>query len=477
MAARGHSKTARQRQTPPRPGLTVAVFHHAGSDVESHLALLARQRRYRFACCSQSALQSTDSARPPAAVLWELGPGRRPNWRRLRAAAQGAPILSYSATAGPAVLERSRAYGFAHHLSAPVSPVDLAHQVAINAPVDLGRRWRRAGTALARYLDRVETYTELTRRVGAPLEPMPVAEALVGRARAWLPARGWAVVGPDAVGASTVLAAEGVPPEAEAALAAFARTASKTGRVQGVATLAEDRRAGDVAGAAIALPLQCRGAVVGALVGLDPTPSRTVPGVSDRLAAVLDQLLEPAALALDNALHMQRAQALTVTDDLTQLFNSRYLSEVLRREGKRAVRTKHPLSLLFIDLDGFKEINDTHGHLYGSRALVEAGGVIRDCARETDVVARFGGDEFAVVLPDTGSEGAMVVADRIRERIASHLFLEADGFNFRLTASAGVATLPDSVPTVDRLLQAADDAMYWGKAHGKDGIQLASAVA
>ena len=89
------------------------------------------------------------------------------------------------------------------------------------------------------------------------------------------------------------------------------------------------------------------------------------------------------------------------------------------------------------------------------------------------MVARFGGDEFAVVLPDTGSEGAMVVADRVRQRIAAHDFLANDGLNCRLTASAGVATLPDLVPTVDRLLQAADDAMYWVKAHGKDGIQLA----
>ena len=141
------------------------------------------------------------------------------------------------------------------------------------------------------------------------------------------------------------------------------------------------------------------------------------------------------------------------------------------------MRSGQPLSLLFIDLDGFKAINDTHGHLYGSRALVEAGAVIRDCARETGVVARFGGDEFAVVLPDTGSEGALVVADRVRERLAAHVFLAAEGFNYRLTGSAGVATLPDGVPTIERLLQAADDAMYWVKAHGKDGIQLAGAVA
>ncbi len=124
---------------------------------------------------------------------------------------------------------------------------------------------------------------------------------------------------------------------------------------------------------------------------------------------------------------LKRAEALSVTDDLTSLYNSRYLNQVLRRETKRASRNGRPLSLLFIDLDGFKAVNDDHGHLCGSRALVEAAAVIRGSARETDVVARFGGDEFALVLPDTGADGAYAVGERIRERIAAHQFLAADG--------------------------------------------------
>jgi two-component system cell cycle response regulator len=188
-------------------------------------------------------------------------------------------------------------------------------------------------------------------------------------------------------------------------------------------------------------------------------------------------LLEPAAAALDNALLLKRAEALSVTDDLTGLHNSRYLNLVLRREAKRASRSGRPLSLVFLDLDGFKSINDSHGHLFGSRALVEAAAVVRSSARETDVAARFGGDEFAVVLPDTGGEGAFAVAERVRQRLAEHRFLADDGLDIHLTASVGVATLPDVAVSPDELIQAADMAMYRVKQSGKNGTQAAIAPA
>lgn len=240
------------------------------------------------------------------------------------------------------------------------------------------------------------------------------------------------------------------------------------------ANVSADRRIPDSAeSAALGFPLACRGRTIGAIVAIDRVPAAAAPRFAPSTLSVLLAGIEPGAIALENALRVQRAEALSVTDDLTQLYNSRYLSQVLRRETKRASRSGRPLSLLFVDLDGFKSINDTHGHLFGSRALVEAASVIRASARETDMVARFGGDEFALILPDTGSEGAAAVGDRVRDRIAAFSFLRGDGLDIRLTVSVGVATLPDVAASADGLIQAADEAMYWVKDHGKNGIHIA----
>ena len=206
-------------------------------------------------------------------------------------------------------------------------------------------------------------------------------------------------------------------------------------------------------------------------------PSAREPRLAPSMLRAVRMLLEPAAVALDNALLLKRAEALSVTDDLTHLYNSRYLNQVLRRETKRASRSGRPLSLLFIDLDGFKAVNDTHGHLFGSRALVEAAAVIRGSARETDVVARFGGDEFALVLPDTGGEGAFAVGERIRERIAAHPFLAGDGLDIRLTVSVGVATLPDVAASAEELDAGRRRGDVPGQGSGKNGIQAAVAPA
>jgi diguanylate cyclase (GGDEF)-like protein len=317
----------------------------------------------------------------------------------------------------------------------------------------------------------------MIRALNSSLEPERVADALVSQAADWIPAPGWLVLGIDESGGTRTLATRALTPALEAAASAVGGWVMRNGDVLCAADVSADRRllrtdAGATC-AAVGLPLECRGGTVGAIVAIDRVPAARDPRFDRATLAVLTAALEPGAIALDNAVRMQRAEALSVTDDLTQLYNSRYLSQVLRRETKRASRSGRPLSLLFIDLDGFKSINDSHGHLYGSRALVEAASVIRASARETDIVARFGGDEFALVLPDTGSDGAVFVGERIREKIAAWSFLQGDGLNIELTVSVGVATLPDVAASAEQLIQAADEAMYAVKDRGKNGIHVA----
>ena len=469
-------QAARRRGPASRARLRLVVFH-ASPDVQTHIDPLRRSRKFKIECRSQSAVPANPPIDDVKMVLWELGPGRRPNWKRLGGLVRGIPVVSYSASESAEVADRSRAIGFASHLAAPLSAVEIEHLIVLASSGDLAARLRRSQPMLRRYLGRVEVITEMHRAVSEWLEPARVADALVGRAAAWLPAASWAVVGPEGADATTVIAERGLAAGAEVAAREVGAWVIDHAREYAAASLRHDpsiTNAPDVA--AIAVPLICRGRTVAALVGIDREPSPQVPELSESLLTTLGALLTPVAFALDNALRVQRAEELSLTDDLTQLYNSRYLSQALRREGKRAARNRQPLSLLFIDLDGFKGINDQHGHLYGSRALVEAAGIIRDCSRETDVAARFGGDEFAIVLPDTGREGGLAVAKRVRDRIRDHVFLEEEGIDFRLTTSVGVATMPDIAASAEALLQAADDAMYWVKAHGKDGIQLAGAA-
>jgi diguanylate cyclase (GGDEF)-like protein len=205
---------------------------------------------------------------------------------------------------------------------------------------------------------------------------------------------------------------------------------------------------------------------VAVLVVLDSRSAAGAPRLSRALRRVLRLALEPAALALDNARRIQHAERLAGTDDLTGLFNVRALTDRLRRELARASRTGQPLSLAVLDLDGFKRVNDSHGHPRGSRVLIELAALLRSSMRDTDFVARLGGDEFSVVLPDTAADGAVAAGDRLRARIARHVFLQREGLRVRLTASVGTATVSGADVKADVLLERADGALYQAKAGG-----------
>ncbi|HBA86911.1 MAG TPA: diguanylate cyclase response regulator [Geobacter sp.] len=179
-------------------------------------------------------------------------------------------------------------------------------------------------------------------------------------------------------------------------------------------------------------------------------------------------LLDQASLALENAARYNFAKDLLYIDELTGLYNYRYLDVVLERELKRSDRYGSNLSVLFLDIDLFKAVNDQYGHLIGSRVLREVGTLLRRSVRDVDAVIRYGGDEYTIVLVETGLDGANVVAERIRRTVEAHTFSKADGLAIKLTVSLGFACSPDDASTKVELLEMADQAMYRGKSAGKN---------
>ncbi len=164
-----------------------------------------------------------------------------------------------------------------------------------------------------------------------------------------------------------------------------------------------------------------------------------------------------------------KLEALSIKDEMTGLFNYRHFKNQLHAEHNRSLRTKAPYSIVFCDLDNFKKFNDTHGHLAGDQALKVFGEILFKASRSMDVPARYGGEEFAIVCPETGWEGAMVLADRIRKMTEKQDFEIAPGrLGGKLTVSVGVASYPTDGDNAEQVLKAADEAAYYSKTHGKN---------
>ena len=179
------------------------------------------------------------------------------------------------------------------------------------------------------------------------------------------------------------------------------------------------------------------------------------------------------ATALANAIDYHNAERQTLIDDLTRLYNVRYLYRTLESEIRRARRYGSSVSAVFMDLDGFKLVNDAYGHRAGSVTLTEVAEVITSSVRDSDFVARFGGDEFVLMLPETGAKAALQMAERVRAHISSHRFSGGVGASIHLTASFGVASFPEHAAEAERLIELADTAMYEAKELNKDNVRLA----
>jgi diguanylate cyclase (GGDEF)-like protein len=228
-----------------------------------------------------------------------------------------------------------------------------------------------------------------------------------------------------------------------------------------------DQKLGFETRSVLALPLRARERTLGVIELVNgPDDAAFSSADLDTLTALGDY----AAIAVENARNFARVQELTVVDEHTGLYNARHLRTVLEGEVRRAQRFHRPLSLVFIDLDHFKQVNDTHGHVVGSNVLRELGARLRKHLRGTDVPTRYGGDEFAVLLPETDPDAAVRAAERWRRAVTAEPFGAESGLSLRVTASFGVATVPDHALTAEALLHAADTAMYRAKQQGRDRV-------
>ncbi len=175
------------------------------------------------------------------------------------------------------------------------------------------------------------------------------------------------------------------------------------------------------------------------------------------------------AIQLQKVILYKKVQEMSITDSLTEISTRRYFLERFNEETRRSMRHKKSLSFLMLDLDNFKECNDKFGHLVGDVVLKEVSAILKSNLREIDIIGRYGGEEFAIVLTGTGRKGAIQVAERIREGIESATFKAYDEV-VSSTVSIGISVFPEDGADVGSLIEAADEALYKAKKTGRNRV-------
>ncbi len=213
------------------------------------------------------------------------------------------------------------------------------------------------------------------------------------------------------------------------------------------------------------VPMIAHGKTIGVLTAESPQAG----AFTERDEKMLSVVARSAALAIDNAMLHRRMEELTITDELTGIFNYRYFAEKLKEEQRRASRYNLPLSLIMLDIDWFKKFNDTYGHEVGNIVLKGITGVVKKCIRDVDIFCRYGGEEFVIILPQTPRIEVSRIGERIRQQVEAAVFGGGDNIpELKVTVSVGVTSFPENGKSHDEILSIADQALYRAKGAGKN---------
>jgi diguanylate cyclase (GGDEF)-like protein len=222
-------------------------------------------------------------------------------------------------------------------------------------------------------------------------------------------------------------------------------------------------------GSFLGVPLKLKDqTVIGVLNAHKPEPNQFSEGDLRLFSAVAEHV----SISLENAIAFQRTRELTNRDELTNLYNRRYFFERFDKEVERAKRYERTLSVMMIDIDHFKNYNDSFGHLKGDELLIQLSRLLEKNMRKADVIARYGGEEFLVMLPETDREAARVVAEKIRKVVEQHNFHHDRGElgPGSITITIGISSMPEDAEDALELLDRADKALYFGKAQGRNRV-------
>ncbi len=482
---RGRETTAAAKPKPTVEGVRIALFFTTPKAQRAFRAL-GRSEGVSLATYDLSRFSRRDwnaDYQPFDAVVVELPEGlhSEPNLvRALRKSHPDVPILSFGEPS-----EEGRRSVFAMHLTeVPTGRGLRGLLVDARRHCQMAKKASRATLRSRETVKRLQVLGDIVSTANSSLEPSRVVAVIMSQIQQLIPSEAWSILlvdeerseltfemalgekGED-LGDFRLKLGEGIAGwVAQNGKPAIVNNVSRDQRFQ----RRFDEQTQFQTRSVLCAPLVSRGKTIGVVEIMNREAGTRF---TRRDLNLLLTLVEPAAIALENALLFQRAERLAVTDDLTKLYNSRFLNSYLGKELSRASRHKTSLALIFLDLDGFKLVNDHHGHLCGSRTLHEVGSIIKQSVREEEIVGRYGGDEFVVVLPDTDARGAVLVAERIRQALKNHSFLTDLGLAVGISASLGVSCYPEHGSTPQDLIQKADQAMYSVKEQGKDAVGLA----